>query len=241
MYRRRKLNRRIKSIIPVIIIPISIGMGIRATNITNRQMETKSLSTTESTTTINECNTEPICKSDRTPEPNGFEVAMDVPVSKDWSCLGNELPILNSSDTILLDTDLQNYIYNVSKEFNVPYELSLAVCYIESKFNPDVNNAGTNTDGTTDYGIMGLNDLYLESNCNLYNNGIIIDPYNAYDNIYIGIQILANNLEYFDGNVLDAANAYNLGINGWEQMKYSGQDWYYGNTVLQYIDVLESM
>lgn len=241
MYRRRKLNKRIKSIIPVIIIPISIGMGIRATNITNRQTETKSLSITESTTTISKCNIESICKSDRTPEPNGFEVAMDVPVGKYRNCLGNELPVLNSSDTILLDTDLQNYIYNVSKEFNVPYELSLAVCYIESKFNPDVNNAGTNTDGTTDYGIMGLNDLYLESNCNLYNNGIIIDPYNAYDNIYIGIQILANNLEYFDGNVLDAANAYNLGISGWEQMKYSGQDWYYGNTVLQYINVLESM
>ena len=65
MYRRRKLNSRIKSIIPVIIIPISIGMGIRATNITNRQAETKALSTTESTTTISECNTESICKSDR--------------------------------------------------------------------------------------------------------------------------------------------------------------------------------
>ena len=112
---------------------------------------------------------------------------------------------------------------------------------MESKFTAEVNNEGLNYDGTTDYGIMDLNDKYLRSNCNLYNNGIMIDPYNAYQNIYIGVQILASNLDYFDGNIYDAANAYNLGPGGWENMKYSGQTWYYGDTVLEYISTLENM
>jgi len=237
-----KYNRIVrigKSLIPVMLIPIGIHMGMETsrqhtieTNIENVIVENVETSNTKN------CGINQLSWTDD--EPTDVTVAND---SNDdnWSNLGNVLPVLDSDYTITLDTDLQNYIYDTSVEFGVPYELTLAVCYMESKFTADVNNAGTNTDGTTDWGIMGLNDLYLQTNCDLYNNGIMIDAYNPYQNIYIGVQILASNLNYFNGNILDAANAYNLGPAGWENMKSCGQSWYYGDTVLRYIDVLRTM
>lgn len=238
----RKYNRFVrigKSLIPVMLIPIGIHMGMETsrqhtieTNIENVIAENVETSNTKN------CSINQLSWTDDGPT--------DVTVANDsnddnWSNLGNVLPVLDSDYTITLDTDLQNYIYDTSVEFGVPYELTLAVCYMESKFTADVNNAGTNTDGTTDWGIMGLNDMYLQTNCDLYNNGIMIDAYNPYQNIYIGVQILASNLNYFNGNILDAANAYNLGPAGWENMKSCGQSWYYGDTVLRYIDVLKTM
>ena len=144
----------------------------------------------------------------------------------------------NSYETIYVDPEIQDYIKLVSCEFGVPYELSLAVCYVESGFNPYTDNAGLNSDGTIDYGMMGLNSSYLQSNCDIYNNGVMIDPYNPYENIYIGVQILAYNYNYFCGNIYDTANAYNLGAYGWESLKYSGQDWYYGQKIIDYINLL---
>ena len=241
----RKYNRIVrigKSLIPVMLVPIGIYMGMETskqhrieTNIKNAVTKNVEIvcTTPDSTRHLSwtsdvEVATTTVDDTYSTTEPN-------------WNNLGNVLPVLDSDCTITLDKDLQNYIYNTSVEFGVPYELTLAVCYMESKFTADVNNAGTNTDGTTDWGIMGLNDMYLQANCDLYNNGIMIDAYNPYQNIYIGVQILASNLNYFNGNILDAANAYNLGPAGWENMKSCGQSWYYGDTVLRYIDVLKTM
>lgn len=238
----RKYNRIVrigKSLIPVMLIPIGIHMGMETsrqhtieTNIENVIAENVETPNTKN------CNINQLSWTD---DELVDVTAVDGSNNDNWRNLGNVLPVLDSDYTITLDTDLQNYIYDTSVEFGVPYELTLAVCYMESKFTADVNNAGTNTDGTTDWGIMGLNDLYLQANCDLYNNGIMIDAYNPYQNIYIGVQILANNLNYFGGNILDAANAYNLGPAGWENMKSCGQSWYYGDTVLRYIDVLKTM
>lgn len=134
-----------------------------------------------------------------------------------------------------MDADVINYIYNVSYEYGVPPELTFAICYMESSYNPWVDNAGMNTDGSVDYGMMGLNSTYLQSFCDMYNNGYMIDPYNVYDNVHIGVQVLANLYNYWGGSIYDTACSYNLGIGGWESIKYSGGSWYYGDEVLDYV------
>ena len=154
--------------------------------------------------------------------------------------LGNTLPQLNSTETITVDNNLLEYLYELSEEFNVPYEFILAVCYVESNFISDINNAGLNTDGTVDYGLMGLNGYYLQANCDLYNNGDRINPYDPYENAYIGVQILSTNLSSFNGDIYESANAYNLGAYGWKEIKSSGKAWYYGEKVLDYIETLNN-
>ena len=72
----------------------------------------------------------------------------------------------------------------------------------------------------------------------MYNNRIPIDLYNPYENVHIGIQILRTNLDYFGNSIWDAANAYNLGIGGWEEMNYYTGYWYYGAEILDYMNTL---
>lgn len=142
--------------------------------------------------------------------------------------------------SISVNKDLQKYLYDTSVEFNVPYELVISVCYMESRFQSNVDNSGTNSDGTTDYGLMGLNSKYLDYYKTTYNSGKDFDPYNAWDNAYIGIQILADHYKTFNGSVYDTVCAYNLGADGWKNKKSSEGSWYYGDKVLEYLDELNT-
>lgn len=178
-----------------------------------------------------------LCMDDILMEEENADVSLDTDI--DWSSLDCELPTMEGTDTIYVEEEILDYIYDISNKYDVPCGLTLSVCYVESGFQPDVNNAGLNSDGTVDYGLMGLNDKYLPYNCDLYNNGELIDPYNAYDNISIGVQILRSNLNTFGGSLYDAACAYNLGPAGWKTKKDAGQGWYYGDKVLAYMNLLE--
>ena len=230
--------------IPVVAVISCVGLGIQQnasqentvgkSDIVKTYSSISSINTTTAVTTENTINTTTTTKiADVQTLSNSYEISY-----ADWSKLNNYFPCLDSYETIYVDPEIQDYIKLVSCEFGVPYELSLAVCYAESEFNPYIDNTGLNSDGTTDYGMMGLNSLYLQSNCDIYNNGVMIDPYNPYENIYIGVQILAYNYNYFCGNIYDTANAYNLGAYGWESLKYSGQNWYYGQKIIDYINLL---
>ena len=163
------------------------------------------------------------------------------PITYDsYDMYGTSLPTFDGY-YIDVDPDLLSYIYKECKNYDVPYEFALATCYVESNFNPDVDNEGLNEDGSIDYGMMGLNGNYLMEYCITYNGNVPIDPYNAYENVHIGIQLLKYNLDYFGGSIWDAANAYNLGIGGWEDMNYWCGYWYYGEEILNYIDMLHSI
>lgn len=198
------------------------------------------INSTETTTISIEDNTmeeDILCTDDTLIEEDIVNVSLNTDI--DWSSLDCELPTMEGTDTIYVEEEILDYIYDISNKYDVPCGLTLSVCYVESGFQPDVNNAGLNSDGTTDYGLMGLNDKYLPYNCDLYNNGELIDPYNAYDNISIGVQILRSNLNTFGGSLYDAACAYNLGPAGWKTKKDAGQGWYYGDKVLAYMNLLE--
>lgn len=164
---------------------------------------------------------------------------------KAWNMYGNSMPIVDDYGNIcgkkFIDSDLLTYIYKQCDKYTVPFEMALAVCYVESNFTADEDNEGLNEDGSIDYGYMGLNSNYLPAYCVLYNNGIPFDVSNAFENVHIGIQILSDNLKYFGDSVWDAANAYNLGIGGWERINTDCGYWYYGEKILNYMNVLYNM
>lgn len=147
-------------------------------------------------------------------------------------------PDLNSDYTFEISEGLADYICRKSEEAGVPINLVWATCYIESGFKTGVNNAGLNKDGTTDWGLMGINDKYLQYNCDRFNDGKLIDVLNGCENAYLGIQILAYLYDVYDGDCYDVACAYNLGEAGWERKKASEGSWYYGDKVTAYMELL---
>lgn len=147
-------------------------------------------------------------------------------------------PDLNSDYTFEISDGLADYICRKSEEAGVPINLVWATCYVESGFKTGVNNAGLNKDGTTDWGLMGINDKYLQYNCDRFNNGKLIDVLNGCENAYLGIQILAYLYEQYDGDCYDVACAYNLGEAGWERKKAAEGSWYYGDKIVAYMDLL---
>lgn len=183
-------------------------------------------------TDISEVDTTTTNEDEPTVEPTTVE-------EDEWEFTPLEyLPTLDGYE-VYLDPDLQQHMYDLSCEYGVPYELTLAVCHIESCFQPDVNNAGLNNDGTTDWGLMGLNDKYIQYNCDLYNDGVRIDMLDPYENSYIGIRILGAFYAKY-GNAYDVACSYNLGESGWARKKASEGSWYYGDKVVAYMDLIES-
>lgn len=140
-----------------------------------------------------------------------------------------------------LNPDLSKYILDESEEYGVPANVVYTVCWMESGFLTKVNNAGLNKDGTTDWGIMGLNDKYIDYNCKLYNNGKRIDMLDGFQNVHIGVQILARLWDTYGGSAYDTFCAYNLGEAGWKSKKASQGSWYYGDKALEYYKKLNSL
>lgn len=155
---------------------------------------------------------------------------------------------INANKSYEVSYDLISYVCDMAYKMNIPETFALAVCEIESGFIPNSNNATydnngnvidtLNADGTIDFGLMGLNSMYLSDFCDTYNNGNRIDVYNGYENAYIGICLLAEHLNYYNGSIYDAACSYNLGIGGWDN--FGSNSWYYGDKVCEYIDYLNN-
>ena len=259
----RKLKNRVKNTIkasgilciPAVLIGGCIALGTKDVKTVEKTDFTSTIANTAtsitytsltlytnvtSTVTTTNIVTRPIFKTYEEPLATEINYTPESSYYNNWDMYGNYMPTENG-DYIYVDSNLLNYIYNECEHFGVPYELALATCYVESGFTANINNEGLNTDGSIDYGIMGLNGNYLMDNCMKYNGSVPIDPYNAYENVHIGIQILADNLEYFGGSIWDASNAYNLGIGGWEDINYTYGYWYYGEKILNYIDLLCTM
>lgn len=51
---------------------------------------------------------------------------------------------------------------NAVKGYDWDVSVAYAVCMAESRGNPNANNAGTNTDGTTDRGLMQVNSIHAD-------------------------------------------------------------------------------
>lgn len=134
---------------------------------------------------------------------------------------------------IKLNADLQRYTYNMCKRYGVPYEVMLALMYVESGYN--VNSISP----TNDYGICQVNMCnydYLNRNLG------ITDLLNVYDNIKAGTYWLSRYFkswgQYDTGELLErnALNAYNFGDAGYRQYLNNGgtaYSWRYANKVME--------
>jgi len=106
---------------------------------------------------------------------------------------------------ILLDKDIQKYLYDKCKEYNVPYDLALGVIKVESNFNPSLIHKNSN--GSRDYGLFQINTInhkWLSEELG------ITDFLNPYQNIDAGVYMLSQLLKKYDDEHI-VLMSYNMG------------------------------
>lgn len=107
-----------------------------------------------------------------------------------------------------LSHDIQDYIFEVSNEYNVRPELILAVIDVESSFRPKVISS------TQDYGLMGINICNHDVMRRILG---VTDFLDAKQNIHCGVHILSSHLKY-TGSIEKALMCYNCGETGARKM-----------------------
>ena len=105
---------------------------------------------------------------------------------------------VTSGTTLTCSEELERYFEEAAETYDVDVNLLKAIAKAESNFNPDA------TSGAGAMGIMQLMPTTVEELG-------IEDAYDAYDNIMGGAQIIAQNLERYDGDLSLALAAYNAG------------------------------
>ena len=115
-----------------------------------------------------------------------------------------------------LSKELQEYIWLLSQEYEVPCELIYALIETESSFRPNV------VSGTNDYGLMQINKINHEWLSDELGISDFLDPE---QNILAGCYILSRHLKATDGDIVLALMRYNCGAAGarnlWSQGIYS--------------------
>ena len=115
-----------------------------------------------------------------------------------------------------LSHELQDYIFALCEEKNVPSRLVIAMIETESSFRSDVIS------GTDDYGLMQINACNHEWMSERYGVTDFLDPF---QNVLCGISYIAGHLDSCDGDIEMALMSYNMGGYGasllWEKGVYS--------------------
>ncbi len=132
-----------------------------------------------------------------------------------------ETPIISTEPTIPyydvpLSAELQEYIWLLSQEYEVPCELIYALIETESSFRSNV------VSGTNDYGLMQINKINHEWLSDELGISDFLDPE---QNILAGCYILSGHLRATEGDIVLALMRYNCGATGarrlWSQGIYS--------------------
>lgn len=105
-----------------------------------------------------------------------------------------------------LDADLQRYIIETCEEYMINPSIIIAMCFYESSFNIDA--IGDNGEGM---GLMGINPRWCWPEMEKLNCPDMRDPY---QNVTVGIDILAQKMAKYDGNTEMALMSYNAGDAG---------------------------
>jgi len=149
-------------------------------------------------TNNNECDTINIAEEENIYEP----VKTTIPEIE--FTLEEEEEIIPEYD-IPLDKDIQKYLYDKCKEYNVPYDLALGVIKVESNFNPSLIHKNSN--GSRDYGLFQINTInhkWLSEELG------ITDFLNQYQNIDAGVYMLSQLLKKYDDEHI-VLMSYNMG------------------------------
>lgn len=132
-------------------------------------------------------------------------------------------------EQIALNKYLQLHTYLECKRLNVDYEVVLSMMYVESRFDTDAINT-SNSNGSTDHGLMQINDVNLDQFYDMGFDNIM----NPYQNISFGIYLLSERMKTFN-KVEYAVASYNLGVSGFYSLMDKGQDYtQYSLAVMKY-------
>lgn len=125
---------------------------------------------------------------------------------------GDKKPIYD----IPLSEEVQNYIYDLSKEYNVDFKLLLSIAYIETGGTYKLNLRSS----SGDTGLFQINDIHKEW---LYNAGIT-DLYNPYHNSLAAAWIVSDAFKK-GSDIHTSLMVYNMGLGGakrcWNKGIYS--------------------
>ncbi len=149
-------------------------------------------------TNNNECDTINIAEEENIYEP----IKTTIPEIE--FTLEEEEEIIPEYD-IPLDKDIQKYLYDKCKEYNVPYDLALGVIKVESNFNPSLIHKNSN--GSRDYGLFQINTInhkWLSEELG------ITDFLNPYQNIDAGVYMLSQLLKKYNNEHI-VLMSYNMG------------------------------
>ena len=131
---------------------------------------------------------------------------------------------------IPLELDIQRHIFDECQLYEVPYELVMAVMYVETGGTFDSSLRSK----TNDSGLFQINDVHKQW---LRESGIT-DLYNPYQNSSAGIWILKDALSKGD-NIHTSLMVYNMGHGGakklWKKGVYSSK---YSRKVVETMDLL---
>ena len=112
-----------------------------------------------------------------------------------------------------LSQSLQNYIYEICMDKEVPMSLVIAMIEVESGFNHEI------VSGTNDTGLMQINEVNYEWLDEEYRCANMTDPY---QNVFSGIHIIGNLLNKYEGDYHKSLMAYNMGEYGAKKARENG-------------------
>ena len=104
-----------------------------------------------------------------------------------------------------LSYSLQNYIFEICADKEVPVSLVMAMIEHESGFNTEIVSSAD------DYGLMQINSINHEW---LEEDYRCADMTNPYQNVFCGVTIISQYLEKYEGDYHKALMAYNMGDYG---------------------------
>ncbi len=117
---------------------------------------------------------------------------------------------------ISVPKDIQDYMFEICKEYDIPVALIVAMMERESRFNPDAVSR------TNDYGYMQIHKGNFEWLKNTLGISNLLDPK---ENILCGVYIISSHLKNNNNNINNALMCYNCGAGGaarlWRQGTYS--------------------
>ena len=160
------------------------------------------LDTTQETTEPVEV-TEPIVETTVATEPPTVET--EPPITETEPPTAETEPVAKLYE-VPLSEDLQNYIISLCEERNIDPAIIMAMIWKESKFN-----TWSGGDGGESLGLMQIQPKWHSG---LMASLGCTDLYDPYQNVTVGINILASHLDRYDGNVGMALTSYNAGATG---------------------------
>ena len=108
--------------------------------------------------------------------------------------------------SVNLDADLQRYIIETCEKYTINPSIIIAMCFYESSFNADAIG-----DNGECMGLMGISPRWCWPEMEKLNCTDMRDPY---QNVTVGIDILAQKMAKYDGNTEMALMSYNAGDAG---------------------------